>query len=105
MLTAFSISSMPSRMPIVLRRVMTPNRPMQNTTAASVRYASRPMSALVVRPREVDRAHEARQHQQGEELERENEARHHRLADVSGDVARHVWPCQSQRLPPDCRHD
>ena len=39
MLTAFSISSMPSRMPIVLRRVTTPNRPMQNTAAASIRYA------------------------------------------------------------------
>jgi len=39
MLTAFSISSMPSRMPTALRRVSTPKRPMANTSAASMRYA------------------------------------------------------------------
>jgi len=37
MFTAFSISSMPRRMPMVLRRVMTPKRPMQKSMAASVR--------------------------------------------------------------------
>ncbi len=37
MLTAFSISSMPSRMPMVFRRVRTPNSPMQKSMAASVR--------------------------------------------------------------------
>ena len=40
---------------MVLRRVTTPNRPMQNTTAASIRYGLE-SHALVVRPREVDRA-------------------------------------------------
>jgi hypothetical protein len=37
MLTALSMSSMPSRMPTVLRRVRTPKRPMAKTTAASMR--------------------------------------------------------------------
>ena len=37
MLTALSISSMPSRMPTALRRVSTPKSPMANTSAASVR--------------------------------------------------------------------
>ena len=37
MLTALSISSIPSRMPIALRRVSTPKRPMENTSAASTR--------------------------------------------------------------------
>jgi len=37
MFTAFSISSIPSRMPMALRRVSTPNRPMAKTRAASTR--------------------------------------------------------------------
>ena len=37
MLTAFSISSIPSRMPTALRRVRTPKRPMENTSAARTR--------------------------------------------------------------------
>ena len=37
MLTALSISSMPSRMPMVFRRVITPKSPMQNSIAARVR--------------------------------------------------------------------
>ena len=37
MLTALSISSMPSRMPMVFRRVTTPKKPMAKSTAASVR--------------------------------------------------------------------
>src|SRR3972149_89400 len=37
MFTALSISSMPSRIPMVFRRVTTPNRPMAKTVAASGR--------------------------------------------------------------------
>src|SRR5687768_15197457 len=117
MLTALSISSMPSRMPMVLRRVITPNNPMQNTTAASVKYGCKPMyrigsqtghrgtetqrlnkrilcvsvslwlveakSALIVRAREVDCAHQCCQHQQRQKLERHHESREDRLPNRS----------------------
>src|SRR5881628_366315 len=43
MLTALSISSIPSSMPTALRRVKTPKRPIENTSAPRIRYAGRPI--------------------------------------------------------------
>src|SRR5262249_14021941 len=85
MLTAFSMSSTPSRIPIVLRRVTVPNRPRQKTTAASVRYACRPM--LVLRPREVARAEQADEQQHREQLEREHVARQQRRPELPREIA------------------
>src|SRR5690349_13244933 len=77
MLTALSISSMPSRMPTVLRRVTTPNSPMQKTTALRIRYACRPMAPLVLGAREIHRAQHGGQHQHPEQLEGQHELRQH----------------------------
>src|SRR5688572_28540427 len=67
MLTAFSMSSMPSRMPTALRRVRTPKRPMANTSAASMRYAC--SGTLIFRSREVERAEQGDDEQHGEQLQ------------------------------------
>src|SRR4249919_1652371 len=96
-LTAFIISSIPSRMPIVLRRVVTPNRPMQNTTAERIRYGCRPISAppaltisSVFRPGKVDCPKHSCEHQHREQFERQHVPREHRLADCARQVAWHV---------------
>ena len=77
MLTAFSISSMPSRMPIVLRRVIDAEQAdaEDHRGEREIRLKSH---ALLLRPREVDRAEQRRQHQHGEQLERQHEPRQHR---------------------------
>src|SRR5436190_23667476 len=87
MLTELSISSMPSRMPMVLRRVTTPNRPMQKSADERTRNGCRPMR-LFLGSREVDRAEEGRQHQERQQLEGKHEARQHALADRLGQVVR-----------------
>src|SRR6266566_9119088 len=101
MLTAFIISSMPSRMPIVLRRVVTPNRPMQNTTAERIRYGCRPISAppaLVFRPGKVDGPKHPGEHEDREQLERQHVSGEHRLADRAREVAGHVWTRDGERM-------
>ena len=68
MLTALSISSMPSRMPTALRRVSTPKRPMANTSAASVEIGAE-RHRSVVAAREVERAEQGHHQQDAEQLE------------------------------------
>src|SRR5581483_7657440 len=67
MFTAFSISSMPRRMPTALRRVRTPNNPITNTRAATTRYAK--IEGILVLAGEVDRTEQRCDEQHAQELE------------------------------------
>src|SRR5207302_467355 len=86
MLTAFSMSSMPSRMPIALRRVSTPKRPIANTRAPRIRYAWSGI-ASVVGAGEVDGAEEAGHQEHAQDLERHGERPDEGAPDRRGLVA------------------
>src|SRR4030095_6639760 len=85
MFTAFSISSMPSRLPTALRRGDTPTRPMAKTSAARVRYAASGISGVTAR--EVERAEQGDHQQDGEELEGHHEGAHQRPSQERGELA------------------
>src|SRR5260370_39512644 len=83
MLTALSISSMPSRMPMVFRRGRTPNRPMQKSMAARGREAWS-ATGPVDRPGEEERAHQGGQEQHTAHLEGHHVGGEHPLPDRPG---------------------
>src|SRR3990172_5471876 len=103
MFTAFSISSIPRRMPIAFRRVRTPKSPIAKTAAASSRYAFSSMGAGArgpgsgVRsstpepsfffPREVEGAQQRRKEEHREQFEREHIPGHQLAADRAGQIA------------------
>src|SRR5436190_6273049 len=92
MLTALSISSMPSRIPTAFRRVRTPKSPMTKTSAARTRYAASGTSVL--RPREVERAEQCYDQQHAEQLQRHAEGACQRAPQLAqliaaGDGPRH----------------
>src|SRR5438093_821718 len=92
MLTALSISSMPSRIPTAFRRVRTPKSPMTKTSAARTRYAASGTSVL--RPREVERAEQCYDQQHAEQLQRDAEGACQRAPQLAqliaaGDGPRH----------------
>src|SRR5437870_13153634 len=105
MFTALSISSMPSRMPMVLRRVTTPNSPIANSAAARRRYAWSPIGGgnllVGVGAGEVYRAQQRGHEEHGQELEGHHPAREHGLADGPRDVAGHRGPEPRQGEPGD----
>src|SRR5215471_17306275 len=112
MFTAFSMSSMPRRIPMVLRRVITPNKPMENSTAASSKYAWSPIMKLgvapsLVGPGEVDRPEQPGDEQDGQQLERQHPTGEHRLADRPRQIATHRGSRLRPRRAPDERdqHD
>src|SRR5437879_261630 len=84
MLTALSMSSMPSRMPTALRRVSTPNRPIANTRAPSVRYAEIGIGRSVFGAGQVEGAEQRGHEQDREQLEGPGESAGQRVADGDG---------------------